>query len=158
MTAFHINQKAWFVARENYAKHVVEYLDDIKDSFLVRGVPGYATKQEAHERVERFKGDHRGLFIIGPKYGRYHLGGKRSPQRPHKNTQLARFEILDRIAEREGAREGEIESLRGILKDFVLTHGIWSFSNIQKTKDFLHLCRKYNVLIDAELARVVYDF
>lgn len=158
MSGFHVNQRVWFVARENYVKHVVEYLDDVKDSFLIQGVPGYATKQEAHKRVDRYKGDKRGLFLIGPKYGRYHLGDKRSAQRRHHNTQLARFEILDRIAEREGARDNEIESLRSILKDFVLTHGVWSFSNIQKTKDFLHLCRKYNALSDAELRKAVYEF
>lgn len=74
------------------------------------------------------------------------------------NTKLARFEILDRIAEREGARDNEIESLRRLLKEFVIANGIWSFSNQQKTKDFLHLCRKYNALSDAELRKAVYEF
>ena len=158
MSGFHVNQRAWFVARENYAKHVVEYLDDLEDSFLIEGVGGYATKEEAHKRVDRYKGDKRGLFLIGPKYGRYHLGDKRPAQKNHLNTKLARFEILDRIAEREGARDNEIESLRRLLKEFVIANGIWSFSNQQKTKDFLHLCRKYNALSDAELRKAVYEF
>lgn len=155
---FQLNQKAWFVARENFKNHTVEYLDDQHDVFYIKGVKGYATKTEAHERVDRYKGDTRGLFIVGPKYGRYNITDQRPDARHRQNTHLLRFEIMDRMIEREGASAEVVEELRGLLKNFALTNGILCFSNLQKTKDFLNLLKKYNVLTKDELRKALYDF
>ena len=152
---FVYNQAAWFVARDNFKNHTIEYLDNERDVFYVEGVTGYTTKEEARERAERYKGDVRGLFIMGPKYGRYRILDARRPGRKPKNIQLARFEMFDRMNERNPTPEAA-EELRSMIRSFIKEEGIWCMSNLPKTRDLVSLILKYQVLTDAELVKVIY--
>lgn len=147
-----INQRAWYVARENYKNHTVEYLDDKRDVFYVEGVQGYPTKAEAQMRADNFQGDKRGVFLIGPNYGRYNLTDNRANPRKSFNVQLTRLQLMDRVATPE-----TVDELRQMIRDFALTHGVWCMSNISLTRDLLTLVRKYNAITDAELVNLVYD-
>ena len=147
-----INQGVWYVARENFKTHKLEYLDNERDLFYVEGVVGYTSKAEALVRVDKFVGDKSYMFIVGPQYGRYKITEARPAQRQSLNTQLLRFEYLDKVATPE-----TVDELRRMLRDFALAQGVWQFSNIPKTKAFVGLLEKHGSLTDKELAWLVYD-
>lgn len=158
VSTYTTHQGAWYVAREDFKNHRVEYLDNDRDLFYVEGVLGYPNRGEANARALKFEGDKRQLFLIGPSYGRYRLANHSKMQALHqpKNTQLARFLMVDRILEKESSPE-LIDELRANMRDFALTHGVWKFSNQMKTRDFLRLCRKYNALTEFDLVRMIYE-
>ena len=154
---YEVNQNAWFVARENYKDRTIEYLDNDRDLFYASGVLGFTTKIEAHDRADRYKGDKRGVFIMGPSYGRYRLTDARRTQRIPRNTTLNRFEIFDRLYTRETPSPEVIEEFRVMLRDFALTYGLLCFSNVAKCKTFVSLCKKYNALSETDMVKVLYE-
>lgn len=155
MATFYINQKAWFVARDNFKNHTIEYLDHDRDVFYLEGVAGYATKAEAYQRLDKYRGSLIGVFVQGPNYGRYSIQSRSVLVHQSFNTFICRLQIMDKMVAQD---KGDAEELRRTLHDFAIAEGIWSFSGLPKMKEFLMLCCKYDALSEKELARLIYDF
>lgn len=149
-----INQRGWFVARENFKTHKLEYLHHKTDHWYLEGCQGYGCKAEALERADRYQGEDCYMFIIGPSYGRYRISSKRESQRSVQplNTRLARLMLMDRVA-----TEDDVPELKRLLREFVMSHGVWCFSSQRKAREFIMMIGKYDVLTDAELARLMYE-
>lgn len=155
--SFQINQKAWYVCRDNFANNSIEYLDNDADVFVKHAL-GYPTKAEAQERADKYQFDKKGMFLQGPLYGRYRISDTRIIRKKSFNTELCRFEIMDKMVQQSIDKTTKGLEMKETLRRFVYQEGVWNFTGLAKLQRFLYLCKKYEAFTDKELASIIYDF
>ena len=153
-----INQKFWFICRENKTNHTIEFLADAEDNFYLEGGTGYATKAEAQMRVDRYKGDLSCIFIQGPNFGRYRVETRKQEYKKSLNTHLARLRIIEKTMQQDLENQQiHLEKLRQDIRDLAYANGLWGFSGLPKMREFISLAREYNVFSDTELRKFIYE-